>query len=457
MPVPFSAEQVTALAPDSASVKAGRGLTNPAKWPTLGCNSEAAWGECRGSGSKPYQTQVDFTGPGFKCSCPSRKFPCKHGLGLLFMAVDKPGSLKEGDPPDWVGAWLQSRRDKAEKKAATVEAGPKAPADPEAAAKRMAKRLTRMQEGAEDLIRWMTDQLRHGIATWPQQPFTHWQTLASRMVDHQMPTLEGEIRALGGLTHRGDRWPQLALHQLGRLNLSMEALQRFDTLPAPLQCDLRAALGWSLDKEEAAATGERITDDWAVVGQVFEERERLWERRTWLQGRESGRTALVLDFSHGNRAFEIPLVPGTRLRAELLFYPSASPQRALLASPPASTAPLDHPFAALPDLTTACDQLAQSVALNPWTTQLPLALAGVVPIHRDLGPDARDVWVLQDAAGACLSLEVFTDARHGWELLALSGGRPLTVFLEWRGAVARLLSCWQEQEGFHAFQETAPA
>src|SRR5688500_17244567 len=101
MPVPYSAEQVTALAPDPASVKAGRGLTNPAKWPTLGCNGEAAWGECKGSGEKPYQTQVDFTGPGFKCSCPSRKFPCKHGLGLRFMAVDKPGSLKEGDPPDW--------------------------------------------------------------------------------------------------------------------------------------------------------------------------------------------------------------------------------------------------------------------------------------------------------------------------------------------------------------------
>nr|WP_279163542.1 SWIM zinc finger family protein [Rhodococcus erythropolis] len=26
---------------------------------------------------------VDLRGPAYKCSCPSRKFPCKHALGLL--------------------------------------------------------------------------------------------------------------------------------------------------------------------------------------------------------------------------------------------------------------------------------------------------------------------------------------------------------------------------------------
>ena len=30
---------------------------------------------------------IDSTGPAYKCSCPSRKFPCKHALGLLFLIV----------------------------------------------------------------------------------------------------------------------------------------------------------------------------------------------------------------------------------------------------------------------------------------------------------------------------------------------------------------------------------
>ncbi len=458
MPVPFSAEQVTALAPDTASVKAGRGLTNPAKWPTLGCNDEAAWGECQGSGSKPYQTQVDFTGPGFKCSCPSRKFPCKHGLGLLFMAVDRPGSLKEGEPPDWVAAWLQSRRDKAEKKAAAVEAGPKAPTDPEATAKRVAKRLSRMREGAEDLERWMTDQIRHGIAAWPQQPRAHWQSLAARMVDYQMPGLEKEVSALSGMPYQGERWPAMALIQMGRLHTRLEALRRFESLELPLQSDLRTVLGWAVDKEEVATAGERITDDWAVLGQEFEERERLWERRTWLQGRQSGRMALILDFSHGNRAFEIPLVPGTVIQTELLYYPSASPLRALLNAPPASTSPLQRPFKTTPDVATLLQDYAAALGANPWLTQYPAVLAQVVPLHRDLGPDQPSQWLLRDNQGTLLPLHPFTAGRHGWELLAISGGHPLTVIGEWSSAgTLKLLACWHEEEGFCAFQETAPA
>jgi hypothetical protein len=78
-------EGVLALAPDDVSAKAARGLSSPTKWPLLGANDAAAWGECQGSGSKPYQTQVDLSGPAFRCSCPSRKFPCKHGLALLIM------------------------------------------------------------------------------------------------------------------------------------------------------------------------------------------------------------------------------------------------------------------------------------------------------------------------------------------------------------------------------------
>ncbi len=39
-------------------------------------------GLCAGSGKDPYQTVVDL-GPRYQCSCPSRKFPCKHALALL--------------------------------------------------------------------------------------------------------------------------------------------------------------------------------------------------------------------------------------------------------------------------------------------------------------------------------------------------------------------------------------
>ena len=68
----WTAQRILQLAPDPASGKAGQGLASPRKWPSLGHDADAVWGECQGSGAKPYQVQVALAGPSFKCSCPSR-------------------------------------------------------------------------------------------------------------------------------------------------------------------------------------------------------------------------------------------------------------------------------------------------------------------------------------------------------------------------------------------------
>ncbi|OMI32995.1 hypothetical protein SPAR_43686, partial [Streptomyces sparsogenes DSM 40356] len=81
----WTAEQVLALAPDAASRKAGSKLATPGPWSGAGAHGGGVWGLCAGSGGKPYQTVVDLDGPAYRCSCPSRKFPCKHALGLLLL------------------------------------------------------------------------------------------------------------------------------------------------------------------------------------------------------------------------------------------------------------------------------------------------------------------------------------------------------------------------------------
>src|SRR5580658_2796754 len=96
----WTAEQVLALAPDAAAVGPARELSSPAKWVPCGADAQAAWGEAKGSGAKPYQVAVDLNGPAFKCTCPSRKIPCKHSLGLLLRL--SAGQAPKGDQPDWV-------------------------------------------------------------------------------------------------------------------------------------------------------------------------------------------------------------------------------------------------------------------------------------------------------------------------------------------------------------------
>ncbi|WP_208860783.1 SWIM zinc finger family protein, partial [Streptomyces griseoflavus] len=85
----WTADQVLALAPDSASRTAGRRLGTAGPWSEAGSSVEGTvWGLCKGSGTTAYRTVVDLadaSAPAFRCSCPSRKAPCKHALGLLLL------------------------------------------------------------------------------------------------------------------------------------------------------------------------------------------------------------------------------------------------------------------------------------------------------------------------------------------------------------------------------------
>jgi len=438
-------DQIVALAPDAASAKAGRGLVKPAKWPTLGQSSDMVWGECQGSGSKPYQVSVDLAGLVCKCTCPSRKSPCKHGLGLLFLAVEQPAAVsKTGDPPPWAANWLSSRREKAEKKAAAGVVKASAPVDAEATAKRTAKRLEQMRQGGEELGRWLADQLRQGIAHWPQQPASFFAGMAARMVDAKLQGLATEILRLETLARSGDGWLPRTLGQLGRIHLLVEGLSRFENLPVPMQADLRAWLGWPLKEEEVLAVAPCLTDDWCIVGQVFTERDRLWERRTWLVGRTRAKSALLLDFTYGQRNFALPLAMGMSFQANLAFYPGARPLRAALGDLPQPLHPLREPFPAYPEFAAVLADRAEALAANPWLLVYPCAIAGVIPVRR------REGWRLRDAAGVELPMQMAD--REAWALLAMAGGQPIQVFGEWSDGALRVLSVWAE--GFHGFGTT---
>lgn len=95
MAASWNTEQVLALAPDASSAKSGKDLSAPRKWKSLGANDACGCGEIQGSGKSPYQTSIDLSEPAFKCTCPSRNFPCKHGLGLFLILAQQPGAMTQ--------------------------------------------------------------------------------------------------------------------------------------------------------------------------------------------------------------------------------------------------------------------------------------------------------------------------------------------------------------------------
>ena len=332
MAVGLTTEQVVALAPDAGAVKAGRGLATPRPWRTLGRSERAAWGECQGSAAQPYQVQADLAEPAFKCSCPSKKLPCKHALGLLLLLAEQPAALPPVEPPDWVGDWLAARARRAEQRTARVER-PAAETTTETtaaeAAKRAASREKRVAAGLAELEQWLADLLRRGLASAQAEPARFWERPATRLVDAQAPGLARRVRELAGIPATGDGWQARLLERLATLHLLVEGYRRLEALPPATQADIRAQIGWTVREEEVLA-GEATRDRWLVLGGRDEIEERLRVRRTWLWGAASDRPALLLQFAHGSQPFEVALPAGLAIDAELAFFPGAYPLRALI-------------------------------------------------------------------------------------------------------------------------------
>ncbi len=435
-------EQVLALSPDEASTKAARGLLAPSKWPLLGAHDAAVWGECQGSGSKPYQTQVDVSGAtfSFRCSCPSRKFPCKHGLALLLLQAQDASRFTAAEPP-WVAQWLAARKERAEKQEAKA-AAPPPPVDPAASAKREAQRWARMAQGAQELALWLDDLSRKGLATLTGAADAGWTRMAARMVDAQAPGLGQRLTQAAAVVGRGADWPARLLVHLGGLQLLVDAVAQVQRLPEASQSDLRQALGWPIERDAVLASGARVRDTWQVLAQVQLEREaRLHERRVWLQGRQSQRMALLLDFAYAGKTFEHSWSVGAEVAATLAFYPGTDPLRAVLMdttpavahAAPAGGAAMAHPW----------HVLAARMAANPWGLQWPLSLEPVVLQYGTGQSGAAQPWFLRWQDGVQdRAIVLCMDSDDAWRLLALSGGMPLRVFGEWDGVCLRPLTAW---------------
>lgn len=431
----LSVEEILRQAPDEASAKAARGLVVPAKWPTLGATDTALWGECQGSGSKPYQVQIDMREPAFKCSCPSRKFPCKHGLALMLLRVQHRDKFAATDLPAWVNEWQSARAarvQRQEQKKAQSENTTPDPANEKAAVKREATRAQRMQGGLDELARWLADRVTHGLAQLPATPQV-WDDLAARMVDAQLPGLAASLRALRSEAGQGEDWPERVLGRLGRLQILVDAARRLASLPEAVQVDIRTALGQSPDKDAVLTSGEQVADRWFVLGQCVEEEDRLFVRRVWLIGLASGRHALLVDFAHGARRFEPNLFTGRVVSATLVFFPSAAPLRAVLLNTPQSEAgpPPAPPAQTLAD---ALQYTAQTIAANPWLLRVGIT------VHDGVVQPTAAGWALRHADGPRLPLRLADE--DGWTLTALGGGQPLTLFGEWDGERLRALSAW---------------
>ncbi|MEU0407058.1 SWIM zinc finger family protein [Streptomyces griseorubiginosus] len=440
--VRWTADQVLALAPDAASRKAGSKLGAAGPWSEAGSSEEGTvWGLCKGSGSKPYQTVIDIAdaaGPAYKCSCPSRKFPCKHALGLLLLWAGGEGAVPPGPAPDWAEQWIEGRRQRAQEKRAADAAGSAAGSgDPEGARRRAERRAVRITAGATELEQRLADLLRGGLAGAEQAGYGMWEETAARMVDAQAPGLAARVRELGAIPSSGPGWPVRLLEECALIHLLDQGWLRRERLPDGLASTVRSRIGLP-----ASPDGPPLRDRWLVLAQYDTADSRLTTRRIWLHGTDSGRTALLLSYGAAGRSPELALPVGLELEAEVSAYPGKGQLRAALGeqfAPPAPSATRPPGVSA----EQAAARYGEALRDDPWLDSVPVTLDRVIP-----APDG-DSWQLADTDGdSALPLTPSARSRPGlWRLVALSSGAPVKVFGECGHRGFTPLTAWPEGTG----------
>ncbi|HTH05867.1 MAG TPA: SWIM zinc finger family protein, partial [Ilumatobacteraceae bacterium] len=333
----WTVEQVVAVAPAPQSVAAAEPLAAPARWASSGADERALWGRCRGSGAEPYETTVDHVEVAWRCTCPSRKTPCKHALALLLLWIR--GGVPEAARPAGVAAWIDARDRRPEPGAGSGSASP-APVPGSTGAgsgdghdrdahgdndgdqgssdrdRSRDERVARMLEGLVELDRWLEDRMRAGLADPALARYATWDALAARLVDARAGALANRVRRLAGLVGAGPDWHADVLGELGMLHLISEAGRRLPELPGSLADVVATASGWQVRQADVLASVPE-TDDWMVLGRSDTREDRIEVRRVWLRGLTSQRWAMLLSFAAYRQSLDTSWEVGSIVNADI--------------------------------------------------------------------------------------------------------------------------------------------
>lgn len=418
----FSEDQIQSISPNVAAFAAGKKLSAAQNWSVSSSSERAIWGEIKGSGKNPYYTQVDLRSIAFKCTCPSRQFPCKHAIGLMLLFATSPGQLKRGDEPEWVSSWLDGRS--AKQATADEKAAKEKPEKEEKAQnknKTQEKRLEQVTSGAIEVELWLKDLIRLGILQLASKPRSEFQKVTARLIDAKAPGLAAWVRTLGELPfHAGSEWHDEALQLIARLFMLIQAIKNYDSLDDTWQATVRTLSGFSQSSKELLASdeAETVNDHWLIAGQLEEQTDDIITQRNWLIGSKTGRKALILNFATRFSTFETVLMPGQQFEGDLAFFPSVWPHRAAAKNMKLSERSPDH-FLPHENWKSVQQEKASIIKSNPWANDLPMIL------DQARLSQIGDRWYITDQASAGRAVVPKSPIEKALKWLAISGNEPV--------------------------------
>jgi hypothetical protein len=381
------------------------------------------WGQLRGL-SDEYKVVYLPETKQMRCSCWIFPKPCFHALALAQVWELEGESAFESQEtaPDWTTALLAGKamtlakiQENEAQKAISRE-------------KNYLERIERAFNGFDDLEQWLLDTMKRGLATAISENSNFYEDIAARMADNSMTGISRSLRLLKNIPTNDPAWSDKTLRFLGELYLAVRAFRNREQMSEDLIADLQNYIGINAKKEEALHGKDHISDAWAVIGvKETQVEDKLKARYTWLLGAKTNRFALILDYAYGGIEFSAALPSGSIFNANLAFYPSALPIRALLNSEPKFLPKNIEKLPGLANFEALSKCYAANLGVQPWIRAEPIILENVQPFA------IKDTFYLIDLNQKQLTFNCAKEAA--WKIMALSGGAEITVFGEWSGQV----------------------
>lgn len=409
-------------APNPAAAENGRKLSQKGGFSAHKRTEDGTlyWAECAGSGKSPYRVSVDWTNPDApvcRCSCPSRQFPCKHALGLMFERLSGK-SFEVSEIPEDIAEKRAKQAARAAKKETAADQPPK-PKKANTAARK--KKLAKQLEGLDTADQMVNDLLTGGLGALAGASAQTYDKLAKDLGSCYLTgpqtaftRIALAVRTVQKEPAQADRAYGEALRILVALRSTIKKSRAFlqDKLEAgnfsPEDSALFEALGGVWTLEELRAIGS-FRENARLVQLSFDvsldETKREYVERGWWIDPDTGdivqtrnlRPLKALKYVKGEDSrfglLEVPalyIYPGEGNRR--IRWESAAP-RPLTAEEQTAL-----PALAQPDLAAAV-KLTKGVIKN---TLAPKYLAVLAPIGR-LGKVGED-FVLEDPAGGRILL-----------------------------------------------------
>lgn len=259
---------VDTQAPNAAAIKNARAVLAKKKLAALNQAPDGTllFGECHGSGADNYMPSADFSDPAkpiYRCTCPSRQFPCKHTLALLYAWAQGTKFATAEIPPD-----LLEKRSKVavrtEKKATAADK------PPQVNKSALKKKIQTQLEGIGLLESLVGDLARSGLGTLNAKSARQIEEQANQLGNAYLPGARNALHALTGLFYRARISSEDELKPTERERIYSAALDQLNRLHS-LCKQGRKYLNTRLDDPELKPETETDIASW--LGHAWQLRE----------------------------------------------------------------------------------------------------------------------------------------------------------------------------------------